>query len=140
MSATLPAARPSATTYGPELSDSRVIVEPSRELAAASWNQVREDLAQVASTAPLAVVRCEGSPIAVTWAAGVASNLVTVTRLSLGTHEVAFDASLGVQVNAITATALEYPATFTGGGFSPGTSSLIVTFDIDVAGFCVVVY
>ena len=82
----LPETRPTTDAYGPDLSNARPVKNPQKELDAKNWNQMKADVAQIASTIARAriVVSNNGSTVAVVRAYGVDSSTVVVTRVSPG--------------------------------------------------------
>ena len=88
----LPTTRPLSASYGPDMVDDDPVVDPNLETPAARWNDVKADLAFVASVAPLAIVRVDvaGGVATKVRVRGLASASVTVTIGGLGFVQVDF--------------------------------------------------
>lgn len=141
-SATLPGSRPSPGAYGPDLENDKPIQRPTRELDAGNWNKIAADVAQIASTVPLAVVAVSGAGGLLS-ALGVLAGNVSVSRSSAGTYTVNF-AAAGLAVTCVTVSASEAVAALAVATAASATVVAISMMDPGLTptdgGFVLVVY
>lgn len=120
----LPQTRPASSSFGDDLENDKPVADPTKELDATNWNAVKEEVAQIASTTPLAVVRItnNGSTATVAKAMGLAAASITATRTGAGVVSVVFD-GLVIEAATVTAIATDALASVT---FTAGSNTVIV--------------
>lgn len=110
----LPGQRPNSGSYGGDMVDEDPVAQPSLETSAVAWNNLKADLAFLASVSPLAVVHVRGSDgaafdgtkLTTATPAGsivriggaftsLAASVVTITRVSTGVYLHTLGASAG---------------------------------------------
>lgn len=142
MSAKLPVTRPVRSDFGPTFANAKPVRRPSNELDASHFNQVADELAQIASCAPKCVIRVDdtGAIVAIL---GIAEADVAITHSATGVYLFDF-AAAGFNPAAATvtindaATQIAFRAEVTGSSVNVYTQNLsAISTD---AGFTLVVY
>ena len=114
----LPNTRPSSDNFGEDLENDKPVADPGRELDATNWNGVKGEVAQIASTVPLAIVGIynNGSSATVTIAMGMSADDISATLVSPGVVEVVFT-GLAIQAALVTmiGTGTTFGITYTAG-------------------------
>lgn len=98
----LPQTRPDTNAFGQALSNDSPIVDPTRELDAAYWNALKNEVAQIALTVPRGLIRVtnNGATATVTHANGIAGVLTTgisAVRNGAGDVTVTFPAAIPIR-------------------------------------------
>lgn len=92
MTARLPTQRPARSDYGPAYTNARPVKQPTRELDAAHFVQLADEVTQIGAVSPRALVRVTLAGV-VAACLGVDAADVTVAVLGAGDYNVIFTAT-----------------------------------------------